>query len=149
MLLHIRDMFLLVGCYVTWTFNEHYLYFFNEQVYYDMQYLHLYWLNRFCTIFCIPWLLWHAPLTLEAQLAGAVEYADCISTEGQNPHFKCPGYDIKLQLMVRLSVLELWEMWSTSSLLLLQGSHWPGVVISVGILSIGQIKLFNHLPVCK
>ena len=31
----------------------------------------------------------------EAQMAGGVEYTDCISAEGYDPLNKCPGYDIK------------------------------------------------------
>ena len=29
------------------------------------------------------------------QSAGAVEYTDCISSEGKTPPHKCPGYDTK------------------------------------------------------
>ena len=46
------------------------------------------------------------------------------------------------------SVLELWGMWSISSLSLFQGPIRTGVVVSVRIPSMGQIELFNHLTVC-
>ena len=36
-------------------------------------------------------------------------------------------------------MLELWEM----SLPSLPGTHWPGVVASVRVLSMGQIELFD------
>ena len=36
-------------------------------------------------------------------------------------------------------------MWSTSSLPLISGPHWPGVVETVKVRSMGQIELFGHL----
>ena len=37
-----------------------------------------------------------------AQLVGAIEYTDCITAEGCDPlSKKCPGYNIKLHLIVR------------------------------------------------
>ena len=39
---------------------------------------------------------------LTTKSAGAVEYADCISTEGYDPLNECPGYETKLHLMMRL-----------------------------------------------
>ena len=41
-------------------------------------------------------------------------------------------------------VLELWEVWSTSSLPLLSGPLWPGVVVLVGVQSMGQIDSFEN-----
>ena len=38
-------------------------------------------------------------------------------------------------------MLELWGMWSTSSLPLLPDPLWPGVVAPDRILSMGQIEL--------
>ena len=59
-------------------------------------------------------------------------------------------------------MLEIWGMWSTPSLPLLPGPLWPGVVVPDRVLSMGQIepfgkkrlellevKLFDHLTVCK
>ena len=46
-------------------------------------------------------------------------------------------------------VLELWKMWSTPSLALLSRPLWPGVVVQVGVQSMGQIELFNHLLYLK
>ena len=40
-------------------------------------------------------------------LAGAVEYTDCISAEGQDTPNKCPGYNIKPSDSEAL-VLEIW-----------------------------------------
>ena len=44
-----------------------------------------------------------------------------------------------------ITVLELWGMLSTPSLLLLQGPLWAGLVVPVRISSMGPIELFNHL----
>ena len=48
------------------------------------------------------------PLTLRriARLAGAVEYTNCISVEGEDFPNKCPGYDSK-NVMVRFQ--ECWN----------------------------------------
>ena len=46
-------------------------------------------------------------------------------------------------------MLELWEMLSTPFLPSFPGPLWPGVVAPDRVLSIGHIKLFNHLTVCK
>ena len=40
-------------------------------------------------------------------------------------------------------MLDLWGMQSTSSLPLLSGPLWPGVVAPDRILSMGQIELFD------
>ena len=40
-------------------------------------------------------------------------------------------------------------MWSTPSLLLLLGPLWVGVVVSVRVLSMGQIEHFNYFTVSK
>ena len=44
-----------------------------------------------------------------AQLAGAVEYTDCISAKRQDSLNKCPGYNIK-QSDSEAQLLELWVM---------------------------------------
>ena len=78
-----------------------------------------------------------------AQLAGIVEYTDCISKEEKDSPNKCPGYDIK-PFDGEAPVLELWEMWSTHSLLLLPGPLWLGVVAPPGrVLSMGRIEQFD------
>ena len=41
-------------------------------------------------------------------------------------------------------MLELWEMRSNPSLLLLQSPLWPGVVTPDRVLSMGQIELFDN-----
>ena len=46
-------------------------------------------------------------------------------------------------------VLELWEIWSTSSLPILPGPLWSGELLSVRIPSIAKIELFNHLLYLK
>ena len=75
------------------------------------------------------------PLTA-AQLAGAVEYTDCITKE-------CPDYDIKQYDSEAPVTLEFLEMQSTTSLPSLPGPLWPGVVALERFLSMGQIKLFD------
>ena len=42
-------------------------------------------------------------------------------------------------------MLEIWRMWSTHSLSSLPSPLWPGVVALDRLLSMGQIKLFDHL----
>ena len=50
------------------------------------------------------------------QSAGAVEYTNCISAEGENYPGECSGYDIKPFDGETPVMLELWEMRSTPSL---------------------------------
>ena len=56
--------------------------------------------------------------------AVTAEYTDCISAEGEDssPN-ECPRYDTK-QSDGKVPVM-LWEMWSSPSLLSLQGPLWP------------------------
>ena len=61
---------------------------------------------------------------------------------------KCPKYDTKPSDS-EAPVLELSRLRSTPSLLLLPGPPRLGVVVSFRVLSMGEIKLFNHLSVCK
>ena len=79
------------------------------------------------------------PSPSTAQLAGAVEYTNCISADFPNG---CPRYDIK-QFDVDAPVLELWRMSTTPSLPLLQGPIWHGVVAPDRVLSMAQIELFD------
>ena len=46
-------------------------------------------------------------------------------------------------------MLELWGMWSISSVASLPGPLLPVVVAPESVLSIGQIELFDILNVCK
>ena len=75
--------------------------------------------------------LQHAVLTKKndypAQSAGAVEYTDCISAKVKNSRNVCLAYDIKPS-DGDAPVLELWETWSTPSLLLLPGPLWSCVL---------------------
>ena len=52
-----------------------------------------------------------------AQSAGAVEYTDCFSAEGQDPSNECLGYDTKQSDGEIPVMLELWGMQSTPLLL--------------------------------
>ena len=58
----------------------------------------------------------------------------------KTPH-KCPGYDTKQSGSEVPVMLELWGMWSTSSLPLLPGPLCPEVVAPDRVLSMGQIQL--------
>ena len=52
-----------------------------------------------------------------AQSAGVVEYTNCIAVERLDPTpNECPGYDTKQSDGEALLMLELWGMYSTSSL---------------------------------
>ena len=62
-----------------------------------------------------------------AQSAGTVEYTDSTSAEGY-PTNKFPGYDTKQSDGEVPVMLELWRIRSTSSLPLLPGPLWPGMV---------------------
>ena len=60
-----------------------------------------------------------------AQLAGAVEYTDCTSAEGWDPHpNEYPGYDTKQSNGEVPVMLGLWGMQSTPSLHELSISFW-------------------------
>ena len=75
------------------------------------------------------------------QSAGAAEYTDCISTEGEFFSNECPGYSTKKSDGEVPVVLKLWEMWSTPSLPSLPGPLWPGVVAPDRVQSKSQIEL--------
>ena len=66
-------------------------------------------------------LSWYSPNSTLAHLAGAAEYTDCISAEGQDSSNECSGYDAKQSDSEALVILELWGMWNTPSLLSLPG----------------------------
>ena len=74
-------------------------------------------------------------------ITGAVEYNDCISAEGQDPHNKCPRYDTKQSDGEAPVMLKHWGMRNIPSLLSLPGLLWPGVVAPVRVLSMSQIEL--------
>ena len=86
---------------------------------------------------------------LTTQSARDVDYVDCISAEGKEPHLnKYRGYDAKLT-DGEVPVQELLVIWSTPSLPLLSGPLWPGVLEPARVPSMDQIELFNYLNVCK
>ena len=58
------------------------------------------------------------------------------------PPNECPRYDIKQLDGEAPVMLELWGMRSTSSLLLLPGRLWSGVVAPDRVLSMNQMELF-------
>ena len=59
----------------------------------------------------------------------------------KHPTNECSGYDTKQSDREVPVMLELWEMWITSSLPSLSGPLWPGVLAPNKILSIGQNEL--------
>ena len=66
-----------------------------------------------------------------AQSDGAVEYIDCISSEGYeypHPPNERTGYNTKQSDGEALVIMQLWEMLSSSSLPSLLSPLWPGVV---------------------
>ena len=75
------------------------------------------------------------------QLAGAVEYTDCIVAKGKDLTNECPSYDTKQSDGEAPVMLEFWGMWMTPSLPLLLGPLWAGVVAPDRALSIGQIEV--------
>ena len=84
-----------------------------------------------------------------AQFAEAEEYTKCIPAEVKTLQYpKCKGYETEPSDGKAL-VMELWGIWSTLSLPLLLGPLWPGVVVPVRVLSMGQIELFNNLLYLK
>ena len=78
---------------------------------------------------------------------GAVEYLLHLC-RGIRHSTKCPRYDIK-QSDGEVLVVELWGMWSISSLSFPPASLGPKVVVPIRVPSVHQIKLFNHLPSLK
>ena len=91
---------------------------------------------------------WFIPLS-PAQLVEAVEYTNCISAGWQDRFFphESPRYSIKRSDIVA-SVREFWIMLSTSSLPLLPGLLWYGVLVTDKFPSMGQIELCKHFTVC-
>ena len=65
--------------------------------------------------------------TCFAQSTGAVEYTECTSAEGLDPHpNECPRYNIKQSDDEVPVMLELWEIQSTPLLPSLPCPLWPG-----------------------
>ena len=86
-----------------------------------------------------------------AQSAGAVEYTDCISAEGQDrPHQVCPGYDTKQSDIEVPVMLELWgnaehpfiasAPWSTQAR---NGSTWYGPIYGLNITKLHTYAKLN------
>ena len=72
------------------------------------------------------------------QLAGAAEYTECISAEGQDSPNECPGHDTKQSDSEASVMRELWGMLNTSSPPSLPGPLWPRVVTPDRVLSVDQ-----------
>ena len=62
----------------------------------------------------------------------------------EKSNLTCLGYDTKLHLMVRLQFLRSGEVEVTSSLLQLSGSLWPWAVVSVRVITKGQMHRFEN-----
>ena len=82
-----------------------------------------------------------------APSAGAVEYTDRTSAEGKDPSpNECPEYDTKQSDCGVPVMLGLWGMRDTSSLLLLPGPVWPGMVAPIyGLNRINCILMLNWI----
>ena len=74
------------------------------------------------------------------QSAGAAEYIDWISVEGQSSPNECPGYDTKQSDSEAPVMLELWGMQSAPSFPLNPGRHWAIVVAPDRVLPMGPIE---------
>ena len=59
------------------------------------------------------------------------------------PPNECPGYDTKPSDYEARMILELWGIWSNSSLPLLPGPLWARVVALERVPPMGQIELFD------
>ena len=68
------------------------------------------------------------------------KYADCIPCKKK--WMSWVGYNTTCD--GEAPVLEIWEVWSTFSLPLLPGPLWPGVVVTLKFLFIGEIELFEN-----
>ena len=75
----------------------------------------------------------------EAQFSGAIEFNNCITSEGKDYTNECCGNNIKPS-DGEAPTLEIWGIRSTPSLPLLPGSLWPGVIEPDWVLSMGQIE---------
>ena len=97
------------------------------------------------TIFCLyTYILSQVTNKDITQSVGAVEYTDCISTEGEDSPNECPVCDIK-PYEGKAPAFEIWEMWDTPSLPLILVPLWPGIVALDRILSVRPIEQ----TVCK
>ena len=73
-----------------------------------------------------------------------LENTSTASLQRSNPApNKCPRYDTKQSDGEAPVMLEFWGMWSAPSLSSLPGPHWPRVVASDMVLSMGQTELFD------
>ena len=76
-----------------------------------------------------------------AQLVGASEYIDCISTERQDFPNECPGFDTKQSDSEAPVRLELLRIWNTCLLPSLPGPLKFGVVAPDRVLFMAQTEL--------
>ena len=84
-----------------------------------------------------------------AQLAGFVEYTDCISEKRWDHSNKRPAYDIKQSDAEAPIMLDLGGIRSTSPLPSLPCLLWPGVVVPERVLFMDRIEQFDIYTVCK
>ena len=68
------------------------------------------------------------PSSVQPIWLGGIEYTDDIFAEGQDLLNECPGYETKQFDGEAPVMLELWEMWSNTSLPSLLGPLRPKVV---------------------
>ena len=78
-------------------------------------------------------------------MAGVIEFTDCFSAKELDSPNEYPGYDMKQSDGEVPIMLELWGMWSTSSVLLLPGLLWSRVVAPDRVLSMGTYAKLKWL----
>ena len=102
-----------------------YIYIYMESAYSTAQ---LYWTDR-----CIYIYIYIYP---------------SLKTGKTPPTDECPGYNTR-QSDGEAPVQDLWEMWSTSSLSLLPGPLWPGMVVPIRISFLGQTRILDNFLYLK
>ena len=90
-------------------------------------------MNKMCTIWLNKQNNLPIRLGLENTLTASLQRGKTLPNE-------CPRYNSKQSDGEVPIMLEIWEMWSTPSLLLLPGPLWPGVVATDRVLSMDQIE---------
>ena len=98
------------------------------------------WLVIHISVITVETALYSFPSS--AQLAGAVEYTNCISVEEKDSPNECPEYDTKWSDGEVQVMLELWGMRSTPSLPLVPGPLWHGEVTPDRVLFRGK-RMFD------
>ena len=108
-------------------------------------------LERFVLVIpSLPLTVEYDSLNLSHQLShpGLQNSSTAPPQRDKTPGNECPWYDTK-QSEGEVSIVELWEVRSTSSLPLAPCPLWPRVVATDRVLSMATIELFEISTVCK